>query len=367
MTIIHGSFLENFPPPTIRGIMTVSLKKSSSYHSLAQAAIGAINERRRVDKDVVRAAAHGQWPSVYAAAGLALQVNRHMPCPACGGTDRFRYDDRHGHGDYICNQCGAGDGFSLLQKVHGWSFLAALDYVAGAVGMVPDQRGHSTHRPAPPNKPRVLTVDRSNEDRLRRDLRCLCPSDESIETYFRKRGLPGACGANIYRLSNCLHAPSRQRFDAAVAIFTDQRGRIAGLHRTYLQDGSKAPVTPNKMLSPAIFPGAYRGTALKLFQPTGSTLALAEGIETSLAVHTFTDLPVWAAGSASFLESIIVPDHITEVLIFGDNDANGHGQRSARIAAGRLAADRRRVSIHTPPEAGQDWLDVYLSEGGSHE
>src|SRR5262245_16407636 len=52
---------------------------------------------------------------------------RHGPCPACGGKDRFRYTDRHGHGDFYCNGCGPGDGFTLLQRLHGWTLNEAKD------------------------------------------------------------------------------------------------------------------------------------------------------------------------------------------------------------------------------------------------
>lgn len=43
----------------------------------------------------VTTAAAGNWP--YVLAGLSIDVpdssRRHAPCPACGGTDRFRFDD----------------------------------------------------------------------------------------------------------------------------------------------------------------------------------------------------------------------------------------------------------------------------------
>ncbi|MDM4912857.1 primase-helicase zinc-binding domain-containing protein [Escherichia coli] len=54
-------------------------------------------------------------------AGLSIDVpdssRRHAPCPACGGKDRFRFDD-NGRGSFICNQCGAGDGLDLIKRVN---------------------------------------------------------------------------------------------------------------------------------------------------------------------------------------------------------------------------------------------------------
>ena len=43
--------------------------------------------------------------------------NRHQACPVCGGSDRFRFDDKEGRGTWFCNQCGAGDGLKLVESV----------------------------------------------------------------------------------------------------------------------------------------------------------------------------------------------------------------------------------------------------------
>ena len=87
--------------------------------------------------DVKQQARH-QWRAILAGLGIdpAYLRNRHGPCPACGGKDRFRFDDKDGDGGYFCNGCGAGDGFSLLEKVHGWTPQEALLAVARWLGMV---------------------------------------------------------------------------------------------------------------------------------------------------------------------------------------------------------------------------------------
>ena len=58
--------------------------------------------------------------------------NSHGPCPGCGGEDRFRFDDKDGRGTFFCNQRTppAGDGFDLLQHVHGWTSRQTLHRVA---------------------------------------------------------------------------------------------------------------------------------------------------------------------------------------------------------------------------------------------
>ncbi len=102
------------------------------------------------------AAARGRWPEILAAlAGLseAQLSNRHQPCPLCGGTDRYRFDDKDGSGSWFCNQCGgkdqcggAGSGMDLLMRRQGWSFLEAARQVEVFLGLVPDTQDISASR-----------------------------------------------------------------------------------------------------------------------------------------------------------------------------------------------------------------------------
>ncbi len=85
----------------------------------------------------VRDAALGRWkrfnfPSFRHTGSSSEKKSQHGPCPICGGTDRFRCDDKQGKGTWICNHCRAGDGFSLDRESRG------LDYpsVSREVGAI---------------------------------------------------------------------------------------------------------------------------------------------------------------------------------------------------------------------------------------
>jgi putative DNA primase/helicase len=54
----------------------------------------------RFDVDALRDAATGQWPSILSRLGIEVPdgPKKHGPCPACGGKDRFRFDDQGGEG-----------------------------------------------------------------------------------------------------------------------------------------------------------------------------------------------------------------------------------------------------------------------------
>ncbi len=51
----------------------------------------------------IKAAAQYRWQEIHAAIGIDQRYlkNKHQPCPACGGKDRFRYDDKDGSGTFL--------------------------------------------------------------------------------------------------------------------------------------------------------------------------------------------------------------------------------------------------------------------------
>ena len=106
--------------------------------------------------DVITAAS-GRWRDILEVlAGLHAEQlsNRHQPCPACGGRDRYRFDDRDGNGSWFCNQCGGkdhlgggGTGMDLLMRVRRWSFRQACEEVERYLDLESD--GVGRHRPQP--------------------------------------------------------------------------------------------------------------------------------------------------------------------------------------------------------------------------
>ena len=99
--------------------------------------------------------AQGQWPSILGAlAGLSADqlTDKHQPCPLCGGTDRYRFDDQDGNGSWFCNKCGgknhtggAGNGMDMLMRKNNWDFKTAASAIENFLGVKPQ-------RPEPPTK-----------------------------------------------------------------------------------------------------------------------------------------------------------------------------------------------------------------------
>lgn len=110
-------------------------------------------------------AASGRWPELLQSiGGLSAEqlTDEHQPCPACGGTDRYRWDRDDGPGGWFCNQCGgkdhaggAGSGVDLLMRVRGWSLSEACQAVERHLGL-PAATSSSKKRSKPhriPDKP----------------------------------------------------------------------------------------------------------------------------------------------------------------------------------------------------------------------
>lgn len=302
------------------------------------------------DRLDVRTAAQGRWRGILHSLGVDERTlsGKHTACPLCGGKDRFRFDDKDGRGTFFCSGCGAGDGVKLAMSVAGLSFKDAAREIERLAGVVQPVTG----------KP-----DRSDEDKLAalrrvwRESKPIQRGDEAC-AYLAGRGL------RLYDLPEAVRVHSALRYQdgehqgtyaAMLATVTAPDGRAVSLHRTYLQDGRKAPVSAPKKLMQGL---PLSGAAIRL-TAVSQILGVAEGIETALAASELFEVPVWSCVSAQGIESFEPPEGVREVIVFADNDINFAGQAAAYRAAHRLKLKGFEVEVCIPPEPG-DWLDELL-------
>jgi putative DNA primase/helicase len=107
-------------------------------------------------RDIIEAA-RGRWPDLLSTiAGLSAEqlTDEHQPCPLCGGTDRYRFDDLDGSGSWFCNQCGgkdgrggAGNGMDLLMRRTGLSFADAARRIEQHLGLQPEPASKRRTKP----------------------------------------------------------------------------------------------------------------------------------------------------------------------------------------------------------------------------
>lgn len=332
----------------------------------------------RLSLNELRAVAGGRWPKLLVALGLPAEslTTKNKACPACGGHDRFSFNDKHGSGSFVCraHDRQGGDGFELLMHFLGCDLRGALAAVAEAIG----GKVGPLPRLAPPAA--VVPPGRDDGEALRRLWQAAGPVTESdpVGRYLVRRGIfPGHVSPVLrchlalpYWLTGGAHPVRLGSFPAMLAAVQGENGVTVAIHRTYLAtDGEKAdfrdpasgdalPVRKLKTRSEGVMPGA----AIRLFDPVDGRLFVAEGIETALAVNLVAGVPAWACVSANGLASVVLPPAVKQVFVAADNDHNSAGQRAAKALADRLKQEGRRVEVLFPTTPGFDWLDVLNAE-----
>ena len=307
--------------------------------------------------------------------------NKHGPCPNCGGKDRFRFDNKNGKGTFICNQCGAGNGFRLLELCYGWDFPEACNKITELLDMFPMHqekciRANKVEHISQPLK-RIIkanfpTMENDTNERLRKYLTVLwqqakpIAKGDFVDRYLISRRIVLNEFPSVLRYHpNLPYYDDEQKFigyfPAMLALITDHHGKGVSIHRTYLGNGCKAAVSKQKKLTSSIFPGASSGATIKLYEAE-SILILAEGVETAFALYVATQIPTWATVSAGGMQKAILPSNVKEVIIAVDNDKSLRGQIAANKLAQRLLNEGIRVKRVIPPQVGNDFADVLMED-----
>ena len=324
------------------------------------------------DVEFLKAQVVGRWLEIIS--HLAPQLShacqnpgRHVKCPCHGEQDGFRlFDNVSETGGGYCNQTGAyPDGLAVLMWANDWTFRETLEAIANYLGLTDDSlpiiRKHTARQ-----QPKKDWTDEY------RSLESVWNESEvnsvHLKTYFKCRGLSVEPPPTLRFHHALFHYPSKEHFPAMIALII-KGNSFVGLHRTFLDSHGhgKAPVSNPKLSKKCV--ESMSGGAIQLFDPEpDKPLVLSEGIETGLAVHEFTNWPVWSCVSSSMLEKVLLPDEIENIYIASDKDRSGAGEYSSEILARRLIGEGRRVKISLPPnhiqedQTSLDWLDQLRKE-----
>ena len=315
----------------------------------------------------IHSAIGDRWPDVLKQLGFELRLKVHGPCPACGGKDRFTFDNDRNRGNWICNHCGSGDGFDLLMRVHDWTFVEARKRVMEITGLSnpgidpkPITRPIETFSKAPAtlaSNQRVRALESSWCDLA------LCPDAVAyLESRFLwsmppDHPLHGHLGVKYFDNGKIVGY-----FPAILAPVTDIDGNRVTVHCTYLANGKKLQGhEPRKLLGKV---KDHIGCAVRLMQITDGVLGLTEGIETALSAAKLHGIPMWAALNAGLLAKFEPPPYVLKLVIFADRDQAGID--AANKLAERLK-DRFEIELKLPPEPFKDWNDVLMDTNKSLE
>ena len=286
----------------------------------------------------------GHWPCILPALGLKVTKNRHQACPVCGGSDRFRFDDKEGRGTWFCNQCGAGDGLNLVEKAFGVSASEAARKVDAVTGSLS------------PVAPEVIADAEAETDASRRAAAVLATSlmEKTRRTtgnaYLARKGFPG---------KECLtlmatHKTGGVTFRAGdmVVPLTDETGALVNL-QLINAEGLKRPLKG----------GQVKGAChiIEGQKQAGKRLWIAEGYATALTVHHLTGETVMVALSSVnllSLASLARQKHpACQIVLAADRDLSGNGQTKAAAAAQACEG-----IVALPPVFG-DWNDAFMQQG----
>jgi len=308
-----------------------------------------------IDVERIKAESQGKWLGIYDSLGVDVGTGKHQACPLCGGKDRFRCDNKDGMGEYICNQCGAGNGFSLIMKVFGIEFLDAVKKVSEILGVI----DMDNFKPKARNDPKEAL------NKLWQASQPLSGSDP-VSKYLHSRKLV-LTPKNVRYCPNCYDTDTKKEYPAMVAMIHNKDGTPVSIHRTYLDGEKKASIESPRKIMPAVEP--LQGSAIRLLTPgimsECGTVGIAEGIETAIAAAQLFGIATWAVLSTSLMVGFdppIILYHMgyKHIVVFGDNDVNFAGQKAAYEIANKLYLKDFIVDVYIPDMVG-DWNDYLLN------
>lgn len=307
----------------------------------------------------VAAAACGHWPELLAAVGIDIpRRGKHGPCPACGGRDRFRLDDKGGRGTWICNQCGSGDGLDLVCRVTGKLPKEAAELLAPLVGLSaggldPAERERIHQQQQARAEADAKQAEQLRQKAARRAADIMADTGQGESPYLERKGF----GSHLSAVNRTLIREGGENFPAGslVVALTDEGGALVNV-QLIRADGSK------RYLAGGQKAGAYHRIE------GGALVAVVEGYATGLSVHLAIGATTYCAMDAGNLHAVAAiarrQNPEARILLCGDHDIDEEtGERNKvtkRQTEQAAAACGGMVAL--PPVAG-DWNDYHRAHG----
>lgn len=298
--------------------------------------------KMNVTETVKQACSH--WPRILPALGVKVIKNHHQSCPVCGGSDRFRFDDKEGRGTWFCNQCGAGDGLKLVEKVFGVTPSEAAGKVNAVTGNLP---------PVAPEVIMAAEAETVADRKAASELAAKLMEKTRPATgnaYLTRKGFPALECLTL----TVMHKTGGVAFragDVVVPLY-DDTGALVNL-QLINADGLKRTLKG----------GQVKGAChiIEGKKQAGKRLWIAEGYATALTVYHLTGETVMVAlSSVNLLSLASLARHkypACQIVLAADRDLNGDGQSKAAAAA-----DACEGIVALPPVFG-DWNDAFMQKG----
>ncbi|MFJ5387321.1 DUF927 domain-containing protein [Pectobacterium sp. CHL-2024] len=309
----------------------------------------------------VTSAAANNWPHVLT--GLHIDIpdspRKHASCPACGGTDRFRFDD-NGRGSFICNQCGAGDGLDLIKRVNHCDTTEAARLAADVLGI--DYRVAEQGSEATSQRRNQLETERQQYEQERQK-RAAEDAEQRRATFARlyDEVLQSATQGE----SEYLTAKGLDGFTFSIlpdgAIFlplVDESDTVTAA-QTITPSGGK------RLLTGSVKRGAYHAVNAP---EAPQAVLIGEGLATALSTHLIRPdaLTVAAIDAGNLLpvaELMRRKYPEAEIVLCADNDHREDQPNTGKLAAEKAASAVAGWVALPPTDEKSDW-DDYRQQNG---
>ncbi|ENO4440395.1 toprim domain-containing protein, partial [Salmonella enterica] len=255
-----------------------------------------------------------------------------------------RFDDKEGRGTWLCNQCGAGDGLKLVEKVFGVTPSEAAGKVNAVTGNLL------------PVAPEVIAAAEAETVADRKAAAALAvrlmekTRPATGNAYLTRKGFP----AQECLTLTVMHKTGGVTFrtgDVVVPLYDDTCALVN--LQLINSDGLKRTLKGGQVK------GACHVIEGK--KQAGKRLWIAEGYATALTVHLLTGETVMVALSSVNLLSLASlacqKYPACQIVLAADRDLNGDGQTKAAAAA-----DACEGVVALPPVFG-DWNDAFVQKG----
>ncbi|EOT7491627.1 TPA: DUF927 domain-containing protein [Klebsiella variicola subsp. variicola] len=309
----------------------------------------------------VTLAAADRWPTVLA--GLHIDVpdspRRHAPCPACGGSDRFRFDDG-GRGSFICNQCGAGDGLDLIKRVNNCDTTEAAQLAADVLGI--DYRTVKQDEATASQKREQMKAEsqQREQERQRRKLAEIEQRRGLFVSHWQGLAETAFEGESEYLMNKGLVGFTFPVLpDGSLLLgLVDESGTVTAA-QTITQQGEK------RLLAGSAKRGAYH--AVNAADAPQSVL-IAEGLATALSVHLIRpEALTVCAIDAGNLQPVAQAMHQrypnAQIIIAADNDIKPGEPNTGKDAAEKAAKAVCGWVALPPTVKKADWNDYHQQYG----
>ncbi|MCL6374442.1 DUF927 domain-containing protein [Pectobacterium atrosepticum] len=302
----------------------------------------------------VSAAAAGRWPDVLSQ--LGIEVSHHpttlTPCPACGGTDRFQFDNLEGRGTWHCRHCEpeAGDGLALVMNVRQCAAMNAAQLVAEVLGidsrtLEQATRQSGTRQLPTENNGRSPAVEEKTQRFSARLATLTAQAQLGESAYLVVKGLSGFS----YSLLP----------DGSLLLALQDENGTTTAAQTIKPDGTKRLVTDSAKR------GAYH-TVNAPEQP--DTVIIAEGLATALSAHlmrpdALTIAAIDAGNMVPVAKAMRTRYAHAQIILAADNDISPDKPNTGKDWAEKAAREVNGWVALPPTDEKADWDDYRQQHG----